>query len=288
MRKPLKNLGASIRARLLALAKQRNDPFDLLLTRYALERLLYRLSISPHRSQFALKGAVLITSQMDDPHRPTRDLDLLGLGNSDPDHMIEVFRQICALDFPDAVTFDVSGLSTDRIRDDTEYGGLRIKTTAEVDGAKARILIDVGFGDATEPGLVEIDLPVLLDQPAPRLRAYPYETVVAEKFQAMVALGFANTRLKDFYDIWVLARSRAFNDDRLARAIAATFARRRTEIPENLPDALTPAFARDPMKQLRWSAFIRAVAADPGPLAEVVEELAAFLMPIARKARSRT
>jgi hypothetical protein len=131
MRKPVKNLGASTRAQLLTLAKQRNQPFDLLLTRYALERLLYRLSISPYRSRFALKGAVLITSHMDDPHRPTRDLDLLGLGSPDPNHMIEVFRQICALDIPDAVTFDVPGLSIDRIRDETEYGGLRIKTTAE-------------------------------------------------------------------------------------------------------------------------------------------------------------
>jgi hypothetical protein len=129
---------------------------------------------------------------------------------------------------------------------------------------------------------------VLLDQPAPRLRAYPYETVIAEKFQAMVALGRANTRMKDFYDIWVLARSHTFDDDRLARAIAATFARRRTEIPENLPDALTPAFANDATKQTQWSAFISDVAMDPGPLAKVIEELAAFLMPHAEKARSRS
>jgi predicted nucleotidyltransferase component of viral defense system len=185
---------------------------------------------------------------MDDTHRPTRDLDLLGLGDPDPQRMIEVFKQICAINASDAVTFDIQGIVVDRIRDETEYGGLRIKTTAEVDGAKIRVLIDIGFGDATEPGLVEIDFPVLLDQPAPHLRAYPFESVIAEKFQAMVALGRANTRMKDFYDIWVLSRTHTFEDDRLARAIAATFARRHTEIPQGPPDALTAAFGNDLIK----------------------------------------
>jgi len=225
MRKPIKNIGASVRARLLNLAKERNQPFDLLLTRYTLERLLYRLSRSKHRNRFALKGAMLLASTMDDPHRPTRDLDLLGLGDPDPARMIAVFREICSVDADDAVIFDIPGITVDRIRDEAEYGGLRIKTTADVDGARVRVLVDIGFGDSTEPGLVEIDLPVLLEQPAPHLRAYPYETVIAEKFQAMVALGRANTRLKDFYDIWVLARSHTFDEDRLARAIAASAVR---------------------------------------------------------------
>jgi predicted nucleotidyltransferase component of viral defense system len=286
MRKPVKNIGASVRARLLKLAKGRNQPFDLLLTRYTLERLLYRLSISRHRDRFVLKGAVLITSVIDDPHRPTRDLDLLGFGDPDPSSMIEVFREICALNTGDAVVFDVDAIAVDRIRDEMEYGVLRIKTTADVDGARATVLVDIGFGDAVEPGLVEIDLPVLLEQPAPHLRAYPFETVIAEKFQAMVALGRANSRMKDFYDIWVLSRSHAFDEDRLARAIVATFARRKTEIPVELPDALTSAFAADPTKQRQWAAFIRDVAIDPGSLAEVIEQLAAFLMPHAVIARS--
>jgi predicted nucleotidyltransferase component of viral defense system len=285
MRKPIKNIGASIRARLLNLAKERNQPFDLLLTRYTLERFLYRLSLSKHRDRFVLKGAMLLTSTMDDPHRPTRDLDLLGFGDPDPAGMIEVFREICSIDAGDAVAFDISGITIDRIRDEIEYGGLRIKTTADVDGARVRVLIDIGFGDATEPGLIEIDLPVLLEQPAPHLRAYPYETVIAEKFQAMVALGRANSRMKDFYDIWVLARSHEF-DDRLVRAIAATFARRKTQIPVDLPDALTPAFAADPAKQRQWAVFVRDVAINPGSLAEVIEQLAAFLVPHAAKARS--
>jgi predicted nucleotidyltransferase component of viral defense system len=288
MRKPVKNIGASVRARLLNLSKERNQPFDLLLTRYTLERLLYRLSLSRHRNRFVLKGAMLLASLMDDPHRPTRDLDLLGFGDPDPDAMIETFREICSIDAGDAVVFELSDLAVDRIRDEMEYGGLRIKTTAHVDGAKVRVLVDIGFGDAIEPGLVDIDLPVLLEQPAPRLRAYPYETVIAEKFQAMVALGLANTRLKDFYDIWLLAKSHRFEDDRLARAIAATFTRRHTSIPTEVPDALTAAFAADPAKQRQWSVFVRDVAVNPGSLAEVNKQLATFLMRHATEARAHS
>jgi predicted nucleotidyltransferase component of viral defense system len=287
MRKPPRNIGASVRARLLNLAKQRNQPFDLLLTRYTLERLLYRLSSSKYRERFVLKGAMLMTNWVDDPYRPTRDLDLLGFGDSDPDAIIGVFHEICALKADDAVVFDIGGLTVDRIRDEAEYGGLRIKTTAIVDGAKVRVLVDIGFGDAIEPGLTEVELPVLLDQPAPRLRGYPYETVIAEKFQAMVRLGRANSRMKDFYDIWILAQSCEFDGDRLARAILATFARRTTEIPAEPPDALTQAFAQDKTKQQQWTAFLVDVAVTPGTLAEVVEDLTAFLMPHAEKARKR-
>jgi hypothetical protein len=140
---------------------------------------------------------------------------------------------------------------------------LRLKTYATVDGARVRVVIDIGYGDATEPGLIDIELPVLLDQPAPNLRAYSYETVIAEKFQAMVALGLANTRLKDFYDIWILAQTYEFNDDRLAQAIAATFARRKTDIPAERPDGLTSTFASDPTKQRQWTAFVEEVAVIP-------------------------
>jgi predicted nucleotidyltransferase component of viral defense system len=287
MRKPVQNLGASVRARLLNLAKERNQPFEILLTRYALERLLYRLGSSKYRERFVLKGAMLVRTWVDDPYRPTRDLDLLGFGDSDPDAIIGVFREICTLKADDAVVFDIDGLAVDRIRDDAQYGGLRIKTTATVDGAKVRVLVDIGFGDAVEPGLTEIELSVLLNQPVPRLRAYPYETVVAEKFQAMVILGRANSRMKDFYDVWMLARSYDFEGDRLARAVAATFARRKTEIPADRPDALTPAFAEDPTKQQQWTAFVKDVAVTPASLAEVIEDLAAFLMPHAEEARRR-
>jgi predicted nucleotidyltransferase component of viral defense system len=285
MRKPLKNFGASVRARLLNLAKERNEPFDLLLTQYALERLLYRLSISKYKERFVLKGAMLLRHWLDDRHRPTRDLDLLGFGESDPQLTLGFFREICEIHGDDGVTFDTGTLEVDTVRDDSGYSGLRLKCYATIDGARIRIVIDIGYGDATEPGLNEIELLTLLDQPAPKLRAYTPETVIAEKFQAMVHLGLANTRLKDFYDIWVLARTYEFKDDRLARAIKATFERRKTAIPTDRPDALTKAFADDPTKIQQWTAFLQDVAIYPGPLAGVVETLSVFLMPHAEKAR---
>lgn len=285
MRDGPKNIGASVRARLLNLSKERNQPFDILLTRYVLERLLYRLSITKHRERFVLKGAMLMAIWFDDPQRPTRDLDLLGFGAAEPEAMLDVFREICAVTADDGVIFDAAKLEVDRTREELEYGGLRLKTVAVVDGAKIRVTIDIGFGDAIEPGVSDTELPVLLDQPAPRLRAYPRETVIAEKFQAMVMLGRANSRMKDFYDIWVLSRSYEFSGDALARAIAATFARRKTDIPQELPDALTQAFAEDPAKVQQWKSFLENVSMQPGALADVVKDLAAFLMPHAEMAR---
>jgi predicted nucleotidyltransferase component of viral defense system len=287
MRKAVVNRGASVRARLLNLSKERNQPFELLLIRYVLERLLYRLSLSQYRERFVLKGAILIATWFEDPFRPTRDVDLLGFGDSDPDALLSVFREIGAVQFDDAVTFDAAGWSVDLIRDELEYGGLRLKNNATVDGARVRVAIDIGFGDAIEPGLSELELPVLLDQPAPRLRAYARETVIAEKFEAMVKLGRANSRMKDFYDIWILSRKYEFKGDVLPRAIAATFERRKTAIPVELPDGLTRAFADDPAKVQQWEAFVQMLAVQPGPLSKVIDELAAFLMPHAAKARSR-
>jgi Nucleotidyl transferase AbiEii toxin, Type IV TA system len=155
---------------------------------------------------------MLMRHWLDDPHRPTRDLDLFGFGDSDAELTLQLFREICAIKAGDAVVFGVDGLVVDRVRDESGYSGLRLKTYATVDGARVRVVIDIGYGDATVPGLNDIELPVLLDQPAPNLRAYRYETVISEKLQAMVALGFANTRLKDFYDIWILAQTYGFKD----------------------------------------------------------------------------
>ena len=245
MAKPVRDIGASVRARLLALAREKGQAFDLLLTRYALERLLYRLSVSPYCDRFVLKGAMLITTWFNDPHRATRDVDLLGYGDPSPELMLATFREIVSIAADDGLTFDTDALRVDLIREELEYGGLRLRTTAALAGARISIVIDVGFGDAVEPGIEEIDLPVLLDLPSPHIRAYSRETVIAEKFQAMIALGRANSRMKDFYDVWVLGKSYDFNDDHLAQAIAATFDRRATPLPDALPDALTAAFARD-------------------------------------------
>lgn len=279
MAKEIKNVGASVRAKLLQLSKWNGQSFDLVLTRFALERFLFRLSQSRHADRFVLKGGMLLISWFDDPHRGTRDLDLLGFGDSNPEQVLTTFREILSEEFNDGVTFDADSLGVDRIREETEYGGLRLRSTASISGARIGLTIDVGFGDAVEPGVEMLDYPTLLDFPAPRLRAYARETVIAEKFQAMVALGRASTRLKDFYDIWIISRSFAFEGDRLARAIAATFARRGTEVPTELPDALTQAFAADEQKQQQWRAFIGDVAFDPGDLAGVISDIATFLMP---------
>jgi predicted nucleotidyltransferase component of viral defense system len=286
MREPVRNIGASVRARLLNIARERNQSFQLVLTTYVLERLLYRLSQTRHRDRFVLKGAMLITKWFADPLRPTQDLDLLSFGDADPEQMVSTFREICAVRFDDAVVFDIEGVEIDRLRAEQEYGGLRVKTNAIVDGARLRVVIDIGFGDAIEPGLTDMELPVLLDFPAPHLRTYARETVIAEKFQAMVTLGRANSRMKDLYDLWVLSRTYAFEGDNLARAIAATFARRKTEIPCAPPDGLTPAFAEDPAKVQQWNSFVDDVAFQPGALAAVVRDLAAFLMPHAAAARA--
>lgn len=285
MAKGIKNIGASVRARLLNLSKANGQSFDLVLTRFALERLLFRLGQSRHADRFVLKGAMLLMSWFEEPHRGTRDLDLLGFGDPSPEAMLATFREILTQEAGDGMVFDADALRVDRIREELEYGGLRLRTTASIASARINLTIDVGFGDALEPGAEFIDYPVMLDLPAPRLRAYARETVIAEKFQAMVALGRANSRMKDFYDIWILSRSFTFDDDRLARAIAATFARRGTEIPTELPDALSPDFAADQQKQRQWRVFVEDVALDPGMLADVVNELAGFLMAHATSAK---
>lgn len=279
MAKEITNIGASVRARLLSLSRASGQSFDLILTRFALERLLFRLGKSAHADRFVLKGAMLMMTWFHDPYRGTRDLDLLGFGDPDPDAMLAVFSEILEQDADDGVQFDAGALRVDRIREELEYGGLRLRTTAEISGAKIKVAIDIGFGDAVEPNAEVVDYPSMLDLPAARLRAYARETVIAEKFQAMVALGLANTRMKDFYDIWILSRSFVFEDDRLPRAIAATFARRGTPIPVELPDALSPVFAADAQKQQQWRAFIEDVAHNPGELMGVIGDLAAFLMP---------
>ena len=217
MAKEIKNMGASVRARLLNVGKESGQNHQLVLTRYANERLLYRLAGSEYAGHFVLKGAALLMTWFDEPFRGTRDVDLLGHGDPDPATVLGVFRNILAREADDGVRFDAKGAKIGRIREDTEYGGLRIKTAADVGGARVPISIDVGFGDATEPQPEELTLPGLLDMPAAKLRGYARETVIAEKFQAMVALGLTNTRIKDYYDVWLLSQSFEFDERQLAR-----------------------------------------------------------------------
>jgi predicted nucleotidyltransferase component of viral defense system len=285
MAKPPTNIAASVRARLLNLARQMGQPFDVLLTRFVHERLLYRLRRSPHADRFVLKGAMLLTTWLPETARGTRDLDLLGFGDSSEQHILGILREVLAIAVDDGVDFDLDALRIALIREELEYGGVRLRGAASLSGAHIAVVVDIGFGDSVEPGLETIDYPALLDLPAPRLRAYAPETVIAEKFQAMVALGRANSRMKDFYDIWILTRTFSFAPDRLTRAIAATFARRQTAIPTETPDGLTPAFAEDPLKQRQWAAFIADLDNAPRQLQTVISDLEVFLMNAAAAAR---
>jgi predicted nucleotidyltransferase component of viral defense system len=251
---------------------------DLLLTRYALERLLYRLSLSPHRERFVLKGAMLLVTWFDETHRATRDVDLLGFGDAAEDALIETFRDIMAVEVDDGVVFDLDGLKIEAIREEAEYGGSRLRTTAALAGARIPITVDIGFGDAVEPGVEDIDLPVLLDMPSPHLRAYPPETVIAEKFHAMVALGRANSRMKDYYDVWMLTSTFDLKPERMRKAIAATFARRNTLVPARVPDGLSDAFANDLAKQRQWTAFVRDLSGPVPGLDHIVGDLRQRLM----------
>jgi hypothetical protein len=228
---------------------------------------------------------MLLTTWLPDTARGTRDLDLLGFGEGSEERVLGIFREVLAIPTEDGISFDLDALQAGRIREELEYGGVRLRGTASLAGARVAVVVDVGFGDAVEPGLETIEYPSLLDLPRPRLRAYAPETVVAEKFQAMVALGRANSRMKDFYDIWVLTRTLELPLDRMAAAIAATFARRDTAIPVDHPDALTPAFAGDPRKQRQWAAFAAAIDDAPEQLASVVDAFSPLLMKAAAMAR---
>lgn len=276
---PSKDIGASVRARLLRLARERAEDFQLVLTRYANERLLFRLASSTHGQRFVLKGAALFTLWTGKLHRATRDLDLLGFGDPGVDDVREVFAEVISLDVADdGVRFDQGTLAVGLIREEQEYGGVRVELVARVTNAQVRLQVDVGFGDAITPEASVVEFPPLLDFPAPRLRAYPRETVVAEKLEAMVQLGMANSRMKDFYDVAVLARDFDFDGALLARAIRATFERRKTALPMTMPIALTTAFAEDTTKKTQWSGFVRkAGARDTGSLAETIAAVRAFV-----------
>ena len=278
-REPLKNVGASVRARLLQRSRDERTDFQILLTRYALERLLFRLSRSEHRNRFILKGAMLFVTWVEAPSRPTRDLDLLGYGDNTPEAIGDAFRAILAQPVDDdGVAFDVDGLEAAPIREDLEYGGVRIRTQATIAGARIPIQVDVGFGDAITPGPIEIDYPALLDAPAPHLRAYPIETVVAEKFHALAIRGIANSRLKDYYDLWLIAETFELERAPLAAAVRQTFARRETALPQEKPTGLSEAYVEAWGGQWRTFLSRERMAAAPEQLATVVADLERFLM----------
>lgn len=254
----MKNLAASVHARLAQLRAKTGEDYNVLLVRFTLERLLYRLSRSRHRDQFILKGAMLFAVWDSALHRATRDLDLLGFGQPTPERLTEVFRELCGIDVEaDGVVYDPRSVTCEDIRAQDEYAGIRVKLRATIGNAVVPVQVDVGFGDALPVAPEEITFPVLLDMTAPKLRAYARETVVAEKLEAIVKLGMLNSRFKDYFDLHYLAQRFPFDGELLAKSIAATFERRGTALPTGLPAGLTPTFSSDPAKIRGWQAFWR-------------------------------
>ena len=281
------NLEASVRRRLLNASRERGEDFNLVLTRYATERFLYRLSMSPYADQFVLKGALLIGVWLEKAYRPTRDIDLMSYEDNTPQSIIPIFQEICEIDVnPDAVTFDSRSVRVERTGGALEFQGLRVHLRAHLEKARIDMRIDIGFGDAIFPRETEIALPTMLEFPQPVLKAYPAETVVAEKFEAMIALGFTNSRMKDFYDIWRLSRECDFDGELLLSAIEATLENRRTQISVLPPVALSNDFASDAEKSKQWQAFLdRIGSAERTDLESLVSDLREFLLPLASAAK---
>lgn len=285
------NLPASIRARLKNHADVTGQEFHLILTRYGLERLMFRLSQSAHAPNFLLKGALAFGLWFDLPHRPTRDADLLGFGDDSPNAIAEIFRELCSLACPDGLDFDIRSVQARESRLNKNYGGVQVSLSANLASARIDLRIDIGFGDVVTPPVTQaVQYPVLLaNLPAPRLRVYPRETVFAEKLEAIASLGMTNSRMKDYFDLLALAREDAMDPRDLAQAIGATFARRRTALPDDLPVGLTQRFAADAEKRKQWQAFLNRNRLAAPALGDVIAELATFSRtPLARAAAMRS
>jgi hypothetical protein len=281
-RKSPSNVAASVQQRLLDKSRKEGEDYQLLLTRFALERYLYRLGLSPHKEKFILKGAMLFPLWGGELHRPTRDLDLHGSGESGVAHLEEVFREVCLVGGEDdGLKFLPETVRGKEIREDQEYDGVRIQLESRLVAARIILQIDIGFGDAVVPDPIETQYPTILDFSAPRIRVYPRELVVAEKYHALVVLGIANSRMKDFFDLWILAGKFSFDGRTLCQAIEATFTRRRTSVPVEIPMGLSEEFCDDPRKQTQWRAFLRKgrFADELLSLGEVVSSLREFLIP---------
>jgi hypothetical protein len=276
-------MAASVRQRLLNLSRDRQEDFGVILTKYGLERVLYRIAQSKHRELFVLKGALLFELWTEQRYRPTRDADFLARGHNSPERFIEIFKEICEMKVEDdGLQFDASTVTAERITEDADYEGIRVKFIGHLEDARISIQIDLGFGDVITPAAVEMQLPTLLEMPAAKLLTYPRESVIAEKFEGLVSLGLANSRMKDLHDVRSLAAEFEFDGASLSEAIKKTFAQRQTKLPSGKPVVLTPEFFDNEDKKKQWGAFCsknRAYVADL-TLKAVSAELAAFLMPV--------
>jgi len=273
------NLAASIRQRLLNRARQEQETFDAVLNRFGRERLLYRIGISEYRDQFLLKGAMLFALWYDMPHRPTRDMDLLGFGAGELFVLERVFREITQQLVEDGLRFSET-VKADEIRKEANYAGARVTLLATLEQARIPLQVDIGFGDLVTPAPEQIDYPVLLeDLNPPRLGAYPVYTVIAEKLQAIVSLGMVNSRLKDYFDLQVLLEREQLDELVLAEAVRRTFAVRSTPLPQQVPMGLSSEFGDDLGKQNQWRAFLRRNEVAEVPLPQVVALIREALMP---------
>jgi hypothetical protein len=270
----MKNIGASVRARIYNKAKADKVNPHFLFTRYALERMLYRLSVSEHRDSFLLKGALLFDLWYDVPLRPTRDIDLLGFGMAEIPHLLKVFEDLCAIEVDDGINFEATSIKAEEIRKEANYSGTRVTLVGAIDGAKCTVQVDVGYGDAVTPAPEMATYPAMLkDMPAPKLRVYPQYTVIAEKFEAIVILGMANSRMKDYFDLWVLLRNATLDQEILELAVQATFTRRGTAVPIGMPVGLSDQFALDKSRVDLWDAFVGRNKLKAVSLAETVAYL---------------
>jgi hypothetical protein len=272
----------STRQRLRDALRARGEDVTLGLQRYAVERFLYRLGQSRHRDRFVLKGATLFAI-WGTAYRPTRDIDFTGYGSSNQDDVIRDFREICDTPDPvDQLVFDTDSITAEPIRDGSQYDGLRVRIRARVGESNIAVQIDVGFGNAIVPGPEETEYRTILGDPSPRILAYPRESVVAEKLNAMVTLGERNSRLKDFYDIHAMAREFRFDKDTLVRAVRATFERRATPIDAALPAPLMAPFYANGDRMIQWRAYVTRNGLDGAPtdFQQVGELLTRFLQPV--------
>jgi predicted nucleotidyltransferase component of viral defense system len=272
------NIAACVRARLLSRAKSAGTDFSLVLTRYALERLLFRLSISKSRDNFLLKGALLFDLWFDVPFRPTRDIDLLGFGVAETAEVHATFEEFCHLQVNDGVVFDANSIQVSEIRKEANYAGLRVTLLGKIDGALCPVQVDVGYGDAVTPAPELADYPVFFEEfGQPRLRVYPRYTVVAEKLEAIISLGMVNTRLKDYFDLWVILNKTDIDTLVLQEAVVATLSRRNTAVPQSLPMGLSDAFAQNAGKASQWRVFKEKNRLNAPELPDVLQDLRAHL-----------
>jgi hypothetical protein len=258
MRHDIKNIQASIRAQLQNKAKETGQPFSEILQYYGMERFLYRFSRSRYVDRFILKGALLFAAWQIPERRTTLDIDFLAHFDNQIMSVEKVIRDVCGISVvSDGLIFDPETVKGQKIKEDADYGGVRIKLVGFLERARIPMQIDVGFGDVIYPKSETIDYPVILNLPNPRLKGYPMESVVSEKFEAMVKLGLLNSRMKDFYDIWLMMRQFDFNDSKLAEAIKRTFAHRKTSLPQNKLLFAAEIYDEKSDRQTLWKAFLK-------------------------------